>query len=95
MPERKLTGGSSDYYKVPVADPTSGGPAYVAECNDIIEALNMPFADGNAFKALWRIAALAQGNGKPGTTEVYDAEKLVFFAQRILLRAQRRAAATK
>ena len=35
----KLTGGSSDYYKVNVDMPTSGGEAYMVECNDIIEAL--------------------------------------------------------
>ncbi len=80
----KLTGGSSDYYKVLISNPTSGGPGYAAECNDIIEALDMTFAEGNIMKALWRRAAERSGNGKPGTTSVYDAEKIVFFAQRLL-----------
>ena len=35
----EYTGGSVSYYKAPVAAPLSGGAAYVAECNDIIEAL--------------------------------------------------------
>ncbi|NBU29982.1 MAG: hypothetical protein EBS41_00470 [Actinobacteria bacterium] len=91
----KLTGGSSDYYKVQVEDPTSGGQPYMAECNDIIEALSMEFDVANAFKATWRIAAGRQGHGKPGTTEVYDAEKVIFFGQRMLARAKRKAAATK
>ena len=84
----KLTGGSSDYYKVRVKRPTSGGAPYVAECNDIIEALGMNFAEGNAFKAIWRMAAARQGNGKPGNTALYDAEKVVFFGQRLVEQAE-------
>ena len=84
----KLTGGSSDYYKVRVERPTSGGAPYVAECNDIIEALGMNFAEGNAFKAIWRMAAARQGNGKPGNTALYDAEKVVFFGQRLVEQAE-------
>jgi hypothetical protein len=84
----KLTGGSSDYYKVLISNPTSGGPGYAAECNDIIEALDMTFAEGNIMKALWRRAAERNGNGKPGTTSVYDAEKIVFFAQRLLTQSK-------
>ncbi len=79
-----LTGGSSDYYKLPIKNPTSGGDQYIAECNDIIEALGMNYAEGNAFKAVWRHAALRQGHGKPGSTLKYEAEKVVFFGQRLL-----------
>jgi len=86
----KLTGDSSDYYKVEVAKPTSGGAAYVAECNDIIEALNMEYDVANAFKAAWRVAALRQGRGKPGQdSAVYDGEKIVFFGNRIIERAKK------
>jgi hypothetical protein len=84
MSKSKLTGGSSSYYKVPVDRPTSGGEPYLAECNDIIESLNMSFAEGNILKAVWRIAAARQGNGKQGTTALYDAEKIVFFGQRMI-----------
>jgi hypothetical protein len=85
----KLTGGSSDYYKVRVERPTSGGEPYVAECNDIIEALQMEYDVANAFKAAWRVAALRQGWGKPGQrSAVYDGEKIVFFGQRIIERAK-------
>ena len=82
-----LTGGSSDYYKVRVENPTSGGDKYTAECNDIIEALQMEFDVANAFKAAWRVAALRQGRGKPGQDSArYDGEKIVFFGQRIVAR---------
>ena len=85
----KLTGGSSDYYKVRVERPTSGGEPYTAECNDIIEALRMEYDVANAFKAAWRVAALRQGRGKPGQdSAVYDGEKIVFFGQRIIERAK-------
>jgi hypothetical protein len=80
----RLTGGSSDYYKIEVSSPTTGSQPYVAECNDIIEALGMNFAEGNAFKAVWRKAAARLGNGKPGTTDLYDSEKIVFFGLRLL-----------
>jgi hypothetical protein len=87
--EPKLTGGSSSYYTVTVDRPTSGGAPYVAECNDIIEALNMEYDVANAFKAAWRIAALRQGKGKPGQDNpTYDAEKVVFFGNRIIERSK-------
>ncbi len=86
---KKLTGGSSSYYTVTVDRPTSGGEPYVAECNDIIEALNMEYDVANAFKAAWRIAALRQGKGKPGQDNpTYDAEKLIFFGNRIIERSK-------
>lgn len=79
-----LTGGSSDYYKVHIAKPTSGGRPYMAECNDIIESLGMTFAEGNIMKALWRRAALRAGGGKPGSTSLYESEKIEFFAKRLV-----------
>ena len=82
---KALTGGSSDYYKIQVDHPTTeGNKPYLAECNDIIEALGLSFAEGNILKAIWRSAAKRQGNGKQGTTERYDLEKIVFFAKRLL-----------
>ncbi len=78
----EYTGGSSDYYKVVIKNPTTFDP-YVAECNDVIEALDMNFAEGNIFKALWRKAAARQGKRKAGHNEQYDNEKILFFAQRL------------
>lgn len=87
--EPKLTGGSSSYYTVAVERPTSGGAPYMTECNDIIEALNMEYDVANVFKAAWRIAALRQGKGKLGQdSPVYDAEKVVFFGNRIIERSK-------
>ena len=82
------TGGSSGYYRVSVPSPTTLTEPYDAECNDIIEALGMTFAEGNVFKALWRTAASRQGKHKKGNNTLYDAEKIVFFANRILLMEQ-------
>lgn len=84
--DREYTGGSVSYYKVPVSHPTSGGDPYDAECNDLIEALGMNFAEGNAFKAIWRLCAARRGLSKRGYDEgVYDAEKVVFFGQRMVV----------
>lgn len=79
------TGLSSNYYCVFVDEPTTLNKGYYAECNDIIESLNMTFAEGNVFKAVWRSAAARQGKHKKGNNAQYDAEKMVFFSERILL----------
>lgn len=70
------TGGSSSYYDVTINGQT-------ISCLDIIEALGMDFALGNIFKAAWRIAAGRNGKKKKGNNEKYDAEKIVFFGERI------------
>lgn len=86
MSNNEYTGGSVSYYTVEVESPTSGGNAYAAECNDIIEALDMNYAEGNAFKALWRRAAARMGKAKAGYKDgLYDAEKVVFFGQRLVV----------
>jgi hypothetical protein len=85
---KPLSGGSNDYYKVTVARPTSGAEPYTAECNDIIEALQMTYAEGNAFKAVWRHALARRGIGKQGNTQKYEAEKAEFFAKRLVEQAQ-------
>jgi hypothetical protein len=49
----------------------------------------MEYDVANVFKAAWRIAALRQGKGKPGQdSPVYDAEKIVFFGNRIIARSR-------
>ncbi|ATS93676.1 hypothetical protein HOS39_gp09 [Pectobacterium phage DU_PP_II] len=82
------TGGSSDYYQVTIKSTTTEGrPEYIAECNDIIEALGMNFAEGNAFKAIWRRAAQRTlGLTKAGAKSdgLYDAEKVEFFGKRLV-----------
>lgn len=86
------TGGSSDYYQVQITKTTTPDrPAYIAECNDIIEALGMNFAEGNAFKALWRRAAQRTlGKRKAGAKDdgLYDAEKVEFFGARLVAQSK-------
>lgn len=86
LEESEYTGGSVSYYKVNVVNPTTLDSAYTAECNDIIEALGMNYAEGNAFKAIWRrCAARTLGKTKAGYKDgLYDAEKVVFFGQRMI-----------
>jgi len=82
------SGGSVDYYQVKITHPTTKGrDPYTAECNDIIEALGMDYAEGNTFKALWRSCAeRTLGKKKAGGDAVYDAEKMVFFSKRVLIK---------
>jgi len=86
----KLAG--DHYYRVRVAQPMSPElQPYAAECADIIEALGMTFNEGEAFKALWRLAAARQGRVKAGGTPLYDADKVAHYGVRVA--AQQRAAA--
>lgn len=81
----ELTGGRVNYYLAQVDHPQREEQVpYQAECEDIIQALGMTFNEGCLFKALWRTAAARLGNGKPGQKALYDAEKMVHYAGRIL-----------
>jgi len=88
VPSVEHTGGSSGYYRAFVEFPTTLPASYAAECNDIIESLDMTFAEGNVFKAVWRTATARKGKQKKGNNAKYDAEKMVFFAERILIANQ-------
>ena len=82
---KEYTGSSVSYYKIHVARPTTADKPYDAEANDIIESLGMTFAEGNAFKAIWRLCAARKGLSKQGYTDaVYDSEKVVFFGKRMV-----------
>jgi hypothetical protein len=89
-PEPEYTGGSSSYYLVHITNPTTKGTApYTAECNDIIEALGMNYAEGNVFKAIWRRRAAELGKLKKGYDNgLYDAEKIEFFGHRLVVQSQ-------
>ena len=77
------SGGSCDYYKVLIQRPTTVEKQYIAECNDVIEALDMTYAEANMFKEIWRSAAARTlGKLKAGHNEKRGAEKIVFFANR-------------
>ena len=87
MSENKLTGGRNNYYLAHVPHPQrEDQPAYQAECEDIIEALQMNPDEANAFKAIWRSAAARLGNGKPDHKALYDAEKIVHYGGRLVRR---------
>jgi hypothetical protein len=87
---QQKTGGSVDYYKCHVADPISGGPRYTAESIDIIEALGMTFAEGEAFKAIWRTCTGRMGGAvKADNKALYNAEKVEFFGARMVRAAKR------
>lgn len=87
---QQKTGGSVDYYKCHVADPISGGPGYTAESIDIIEALGMTFAEGEAFKAIWRTCTGRMGGAvKADNKALYNAEKVEFFGARMVRAAKR------
>ena len=76
------TGGSVNYYTI-VVDPLNKA-AYTAECGDIIDALQLTFSEANIVKEIWRTANARLGNGKPGNTEKRAAEKIAYYANRIL-----------
>lgn len=85
------TGGSVDYYKCYVADPIDeNNPPYTAESIDIIEALGMTFAEGEAFKAIWRTCTGRMGGAvKADNKALYNAEKVEFFGARMVRAAKR------
>lgn len=88
--QNKLSGGLNNYYLVDVPFPQrESQPAYQAECEDIIEALELTPNEANIFKAIWRSANARKGNGKPDHKAIYDAEKMVHYAQRNLKWLQR------
>lgn len=84
-----ISGGLNSYYLANVKHPQrTGQQPYQAECEDIIHALGMTFDEGCLFKALWRNAAARKGQGKPGSDPVYETEKMVHYAQRLLKHAK-------
>lgn len=81
----EYTGGKVNYYEVEITHPTrEGRDPYIAECNDIIEALGLSFSEGEAFKAIWRKGAARIKPGKRGYDGgLYDAEKASFYGRRM------------
>lgn len=75
--KQPLTGGSVDYYTVKVKGQS-------VECNDVSDALQLTPNEFNIFKEIWRTANARLGNGKPGNTALRGAEKIAYYANRIL-----------
>jgi len=87
--EGRITGGSNPtMYIVRVEYPTTLAEPYNVECNDVMEALELTPAEANIFKAIWRRGQARRGLAKPGAGGLYDAEKIDFFAKRVLLFAR-------
>lgn len=75
------SGGSCSYYEVKVKFPTKENKEkYIAECNDIIHALDMNISEANIFKEIWRLAAARQGKQKKGNTTMRGWEKIKWMA---------------
>lgn len=86
----ELTGGKVNYYLVKVDYPQrKEQPPYQAECEDLIEALDLKPDEANIFKEIWRSANARKANGKPGHSAKYGAEKIFHYAGRILARFNR------
>lgn len=82
-------GGRTNYYLVRIDHPQrEEQPAYTAECEDIIEALDLNFDEANIFKEIWRTANARKGNAKQGQNDVRAAEKIYHYAGRILKRTK-------
>ena len=84
--QKDITGGEVNYYLINVPNPKRLAP-YVVEVEDIIEALNMEFAEGTILKSLIRYCKLKQGLGKPGSSKKYEAEKVKYYAERLVIKA--------
>ena len=81
--EAENSGDDVNYYLCPVPHPKRLDP-YTAECEDIIEALDMTFAEGSAFKSIWRSCAeRTLGLKKAGNTSIRDAEKVIYYGRRM------------
>lgn len=82
------SGGSCDYYRVFIPTPTTESEEpYIAECNDVIENLDMTYAEANMFKEIWRTAAgRTLGKVKDSHNILRGADKIEFFANRNKIR---------
>ena len=89
-PDPTSGGGLTNYYLVSVKHPQrEEHQSYIAECEDIIEALELNFDEANIFKEIWRTANARKGNAKQGQSDLRAAEKIYHYAGRILKRAVR------
>lgn len=84
--QKRKTGGSNSYYGLDILNTLDGREAYRVECLEVIEALGMTFAEGEAFKAIWRsCAARTLGLIKEDNNALYDAEKVEFYGKRMVV----------
>lgn len=89
-PTVENSGGFVNYYLVYVEYPQRKEQVpYQAECEDIMDALELTPNEANIFKEIWRSARARQGMEKQGNTNLRGAQKIVHYANRILNKAMR------
>src|SRR5580765_440841 len=82
--QEKITGGDVNYYLIEVPHPKRNDP-YVCEVEDLIESLDMTFAEGTILKSLVRLCKLRKDLDKPNSKPVYEAEKIKYYTDRLLV----------
>lgn len=86
----KSNGGSSSYYDIQLPDwlidliveRNYSGNCFV-KTEELIEVLGSDFDEGNILKCLVRINSLKKGVGKQGNDVTYDANKIIYSANRL------------
>lgn len=88
------SGGHCEYYHCEVTHPQNPNQkvGYIANCEDIIQALGLTFDEGCEFKSIWRRGRGRQGFVKAESTALRDAIKAVHYAKRVLALEERLAA---
>lgn len=89
----EASGGDVNYYLLEINEPKRLDP-YKVECEDIIEKLELTFAEGNVLKAIWRSAAKRVfGHAKRGTDDegIYDGDKIAYYGERVKVQRRRKA----
>lgn len=87
----KSNGGSSSYYDIHLPDwliDLIVERRYV-KTEELIEVMGSDFDEGNILKCLVRINSLKKGVGKQGNDVTYDANKIVYSANRLKERDKR------
>ena len=80
-----IDGKNGSYYDLVVPATLNGGQVVVVvRTEDIIRhVLHNDFDGGNVFKGLVRLFRARAGNGKTGNTAKYEAEKIVYYADKL------------
>lgn len=84
------SGGLNSYYLARVEYPQRKEQRpYTAECEDIIDALQLTWEEANILKEIWRTAKGRQGQGKSVNTKKRAADKIVHYALRNSIKINR------
>lgn len=92
MKQVENSGFLCNYYLAPVVAPQrKGQEPYVAECEDVIQSLEMTFDEACEFKSLWRRCRARQGFVKAETTPLREASKGLHYSRRVYALELRKA----